>query len=331
MRRIWTSVFAVTISALLLLAATAIADPAATPGLAPAVPDIFSYQGRLVDKNTGDPANGQYDMVFAIYDDPGAVMALWTQTAPDVEVVDGQFTVYLGGSGHHFPEDLFTGGSLWLGVRVDPDPEMTPRTRLATVPYALRAESLRAGGVTSEDMAGTLYKFQNTDPGGYALVSEGKFHVQGDAHVEGTLSWAERTGRISVPAPAFQPNLETYQFSISGGSMWTEGGENYHAPIFLPDGSTVTKMTFFYDDSAPTQSVTVSLRRWDLSSHTYLPMAEVTSLNGGWGNGYDDSIMFSQVDNEHYSYHLRAEFSSDTALSNLKVETVIVEYEYTKP
>jgi hypothetical protein len=49
-----------------------------------------------------------------------------------VEVTDGLFN-----TGIDFDQSYFDGGELWLGVTVKPDPEMTPRHELRSVPYAL--------------------------------------------------------------------------------------------------------------------------------------------------------------------------------------------------
>ena len=177
------------VALVLLLISTVIAGrPEAAVDSAP-VPSELTYQGYLIDRATHRPvSDGLYTMVFTIYDAAADANALWTQvfTGPlKVSVIDGSFTVYLGGTPNPIMPSLFPGDPCWMGMSVGSDPEMTPRTRFTS---AMRAEKLRTGGTTSGDMASTLYKFQNPNPDGRALVAEGQFHVQGDAHVEGTLS-----------------------------------------------------------------------------------------------------------------------------------------------
>lgn len=334
--RLSVMVFAAAIVlALLPMLSAVAARPLVSPSTAPPLPNILTYQGHLIDKGTGEPvADGKYDMVFAIYDDPDPAVttSLWSQTFAGtlgVIVQDGQFTAVLGGVPAPFPQDLFSGQNLWLGVQVGTDAEMDPRTRLTGVPYASTAETLRAGGTTSEDMTGTLYKFANADPAGYALVSEGKFHVQGDAHVEGTLTWAARTGRIAVSAAAFQPGVDTFQYHNNGSNLYTDYGANYFAPVQLPDGSTVTKVTFYFDDDTVAGNATVHLYRLDLGSNLVYPMAEVESSDGGYGSDYDDTISYAQVDNSANAYYLYAVFG--TTGIDLQVKAVVVEYEFTRP
>jgi hypothetical protein len=306
-----------------------------SPGTAPPLPGMITYQGRLVDKSTGNlVADGVYDMVFSIYDDPDPAVTtpLWSQKFAGVQGVaiqDGQFTVMLGGVPAPFPLDLFAGQPLWLGIQVGADPEMEPRTRLASVPYASTAETLRAGGTTSESMAGTVYKFSNTDPAGYALVSEGRFHVQGDAHVEGALTWATQTGHISIPAAAFEAGSDLFTYYNDGGNLYSTYGTNFFAPVQLPDGSTVTKVTFYFYDDTAAGNVTATLYRLDLGFGVVYSMASVTSSDGGYGSDYDDSISYAQVDNESNAYYLYAAFGAYDA--DLQVRAVVIEYEFTRP
>jgi hypothetical protein len=329
-----TLILGLTAVIMAIVASTAGASPAASPNTAaPPIPDLITYQGHLLDPGTETPVpDGKYDMVFTIYDDPILGTNQWSQAltgAQGVQVIDGQFTVYLGGAFSPFPTDLFAGGPLWLGVQVGTDPEMTPRTKVTSAPYALRAEALRAGGTTSEDMASTLYKFENNDPSGYALVVEGRFHVQGDAHVEGTLSWETRTGYISVPAAAFRPSVDSFQFSNGGGNLFSNYGANYYASVNLPHGSTVTKVTFYYDDDTASGDVTMTLYHHSLSVDLVYNMAEITSTDGGYGSDYDDTINDAVVDNTANTYYLHASFGATG--SDLKVKAVLIEYEFTKP
>ncbi len=97
------------------------------------VPPVMDHQGYLTTAG-GAPVTGTRTMVFTIYDAAEAGQALWTETQ-SVTVTDGLFNVYLGDVAA-LPATIFTGQALYLGVRVGTDSEMTPRIRLAAVPYA---------------------------------------------------------------------------------------------------------------------------------------------------------------------------------------------------
>jgi hypothetical protein len=331
-KRIWifgSAAAAATALVIVLLSTQVLAGP--TPSvrrdtLAPPVPGQFTYQGLLTDQNGNPVADGDYDMVFTIYDHETTGNALWSQTFSSVnavQVAGGQFTVYLGGTGNQIRPDAFTGAPRWLGVKVGTDPEMTPRTPLTSVPYALRAETLRVGGVISDTVASPLYTFNNPHPAGLALLAQGNVHVAGD------LTWSARTGRIAVPAAAFEPGTDTFTYHNNGSNLYSTFGANYFAPVQLPDGATVTKMTFHYYDDAAAGDVTMKLNRYDLAAHLVYVVAEATSTDGGYGDDYDDTISYAQVDNAANSYYLYATFGA-TGI-DLKVHAVVIEYEFEEP
>ncbi|MFQ5854547.1 MAG: hypothetical protein ACE5LU_02730 [Anaerolineae bacterium] len=103
--------------------------------MALAVPALISYQGRLLD-GAGDPvADGPYTMIFRLYDVATGGAPLWTETK-SVTVAGGLFTTLLGDT-TALDLGIFDGRDLWLGVQVGADPEMTPRQRIVSVPYAI--------------------------------------------------------------------------------------------------------------------------------------------------------------------------------------------------
>jgi hypothetical protein len=130
----------------LLLAFSAAATP----------PRLINYQGILTDAD-GSPSSGTFDLRFSIYpsDMPGDLY-FWTELHEDVVVSDGLFNVILGGL-TPIPVGLFnTGGGegeRWIGIKVDGDPEITPRMRITSVPWALNAdyaEYAASAGATSD-------------------------------------------------------------------------------------------------------------------------------------------------------------------------------------
>jgi hypothetical protein len=117
------------IGLLLLVAGSAAAQVAQLPD--------FTYQGLLMRE--GQPANGPYDLAFALYDaQTGGQQVGTTQSEPQFPVADGVFTVSLA-----FP-GAFTGTQLWLEVRVNGQP-LLPRQAVATTPVAQYALSGNPG------------------------------------------------------------------------------------------------------------------------------------------------------------------------------------------
>jgi hypothetical protein len=123
-----------TIGIVLLSAACSLAALAFTDTASADVPSVLTQQGRLLDQN-GNPVAGATQFVMTIYDVSNGGSPLWTETQT-VTLDDGYFSIKLGET-TPFGTGLFTGKTLYLGVKVGADAEMTPRQQIASVPYAL--------------------------------------------------------------------------------------------------------------------------------------------------------------------------------------------------
>jgi hypothetical protein len=101
----------------------------------------FTYQGQLTAG--GNPANGSFDLRFAIFDSAEAMNQIGNAlTNPATPVTAGHFTVTLD-----FGTGVFTGGARWLevGVRSNATGNFTtlsPLQLLTPAPYAIAAGSL---------------------------------------------------------------------------------------------------------------------------------------------------------------------------------------------
>ena len=171
----------------------------------------FTYQGHLYDSN--NVANGIYDFQFKLYDaNVGGVQIGGDVNAPDVDVIDGYFTVDLD-----FGGSMFDGDGRWLEIGVRPgnqdDPNiytiLTPLQNITPVPYALYAASGTEGPVgpvgpqgpegavgpegpvgpqglkgdkPAHIWSGTSLRFQNPD-GSYGL----SVNLQGPAGIQGAM------------------------------------------------------------------------------------------------------------------------------------------------
>ena len=111
-----------------------------TPMAAADAPHQMHYQGHLSDSE-GVPLDSTLSMTFTIYDDEISGATWWTETQPEVIVSNGLFNVLLG-SQNGIPDTVFGDTTRWLGITVGSDPEITPRTRLASIPYAFRVATV---------------------------------------------------------------------------------------------------------------------------------------------------------------------------------------------
>ncbi len=135
-RRLLVAFLVTTLVTLGLSAATAVKVFSA-PLRTVSVPTGVGFEGYVVDAVTGAPLNGPHDLTFQLYTvaESGTPLA-WTNVLTDVTVTDGLYSVLLSS----LPVSEMD-GDRWLGVTVDSATEISPRTRLGSVPFALNAQS----------------------------------------------------------------------------------------------------------------------------------------------------------------------------------------------
>jgi hypothetical protein len=109
----------------------------------------INFQGKLVANTAGtNLTNGTYSITFTLYDDPTSGSNLWDETQT-VTVEDGVFQVELGSVDTSLGSVNFNSDTLYLGIKVESDSEMTPRIRFTTVPYAFNAQKVNGLTVTN--------------------------------------------------------------------------------------------------------------------------------------------------------------------------------------
>ena len=102
-----------------------------------AVPQTINYQGYL--KNTdGTPVSTMVNVTFRLYAESSGGTPIWQETI-GVTPANGIYSVILG-SGTALDSSLFDSKSLYLGVQVASEAEMSPRQQITSVPYALRTD-----------------------------------------------------------------------------------------------------------------------------------------------------------------------------------------------
>ncbi|MCH9032379.1 MAG: hypothetical protein IIB00_09000, partial [candidate division Zixibacteria bacterium] len=103
------------------------------------VPHLINFQGFLRETvPPKNPANGTFDITFTIYDNLTGGSIIWAETQVGVVVDVGNFSVLLG-SVTTLVDTVFNDTTRFLGIKVEADPEVAPRSRLVTMPYAFRS------------------------------------------------------------------------------------------------------------------------------------------------------------------------------------------------
>jgi len=203
------------------------------------IPTVMNYQGTLLNQSTGDPVpNGQYSIVFSIYNTDTGGSPLWNETQ-SATVHDGLFSVMLGNV-TPLTASLFDGSPRYLGVKVEADDEMTPRQLLASVPYAFHAESASTlDGMGSDDfvhvtggnMTGTLWVNTSSDIG---VVGNGTMAgVGGNGSIAGVYGFGGIVGVYGnstdgTGVAGFSDNsLGVYGHSDNGTGVYGESDNNW--------------------------------------------------------------------------------------------------------
>lgn len=131
----------------LLIVVVGVAFFAVAPHTEAAINPQINFQGKLTNPDGTNVVDGTYSIVFGIYSASSGGSAIWTETQSSVSVTGGIFQVALG-SVTSLPGSVnFNSNSLFLGIKVGSDAEMTPRIQFTAAPYAFNADQV--GGLTS--------------------------------------------------------------------------------------------------------------------------------------------------------------------------------------
>lgn len=165
---------------------------------APAQSTAFTYQGSL--SANGAPANGSFDLAFALYDstnNPGNLLA-GPITNCSTTVSNGLFTVVLD-----FGGGVFTGSNYFLDISVSPSgsntfTELSPRCPLAAVPYAVYAANASnvSGTIPAAQLTGVVNNTQLANNS--VTINPGPGLAGGGPVALGGATTLSNTGILSV-------------------------------------------------------------------------------------------------------------------------------------
>src|SRR3989344_895433 len=122
----------------------------------------INYQGKLTDSNSTAIADGTYTLRFRVYTAASGGTALFDETH-SLTVSNGLFSALLGSAGSSTADVDWSQNTLYLGVEVSNDGEMTPRKRIGSVPsahFSLDSAKLK-GLVTSDFIATSTFSIPN--------------------------------------------------------------------------------------------------------------------------------------------------------------------------
>lgn len=121
-----------------------------------ASPSLVNFQGRLTKPDGTPAADGTVSIRFSLWTAATGGSEKWNQTVNPVAVKNGTFAVLLNlTSGFTAGNDLRTtlNGNTYLEIKVGTDAALTPRQQLVSMAYALRANGVADGSITSDSIA----------------------------------------------------------------------------------------------------------------------------------------------------------------------------------
>jgi len=193
------------------------------------VPSTMNYQGRLTDSSGNPVPDTSHNVSFKIYDESNAVV--WEELHI-ISTTDGFFTVQLGSNGWPLTDDVFDQSERWLGITVDGDQEISPRTQFNAVPYAFKTGDIQSSDIINGPgvaaFSGAFYIFLEDqdytvlcsltidcpDEGFVMAVAHGRIAAL-PQHTQGTDSYA--TVGIS-DSPSALPGNQDLDFNINSAA-----------------------------------------------------------------------------------------------------------------
>ena len=191
-------------------------------------PGAIGVQGRLTNA-AGVPLNGTYSFTLSLYETVDAVDSLCYDNV-DITVTDGLFSGYMD-----YCWDNLTGQKVWLGIKVEGDPELTPRQVIYPVPYAItlvpRAQMIATTDrvltlSTSHATGTTLMVDESATSGVNYAVSASSHSASGFAGYFYNYSSGTAVAGISVGGPGVTANslgTALVATSATGSSVSLEG------------------------------------------------------------------------------------------------------------
>ena len=182
-------------------------------------------------------------------------------------------------------------------------------------------------------------------PEGYGVYSDG------NAHIEGELTWKAKMGCVSVSPAAFQPMESDVSYTNRGGSLTCNSApmdpfarEVFVAPVSLPHGALVKSVEMYLYSKRPKSSIereradgfaipSLHLVRSDFGDN-WVTMADVEpggSMESDVSKSFSTSRIASPaVDNSQYTYFLRLR-DMPGEFAGMYFLGVVIAYETTGP
>jgi hypothetical protein len=199
------------------------------------IPRTISYQGVLANPDGSLIKDGNHQLVLTLYPGASGGAALYTEVQT-VPVVRGLFNVIIG-TVTVLPSTLTFDRAYFLGVSVDGATELSPRTAMTAVPYALYAEHAGIADGLSTKATGVVTSI-NEQSGSVHLLGAGGTTISNTGNTFTITSTTTGGGGFKLPYSDSAANGSKPIFNVgnTGATGNTISGIAVH-------GSGLTAMT----------------------------------------------------------------------------------------
>ena len=270
----------------------------------------LSIQGSIQNSSGVALPDGQYELIFNIYDVATGGQAVWTETQPQIEIIGGLYSSILGLitplTASRIPFDFTK--PYYLGVTLKGKQEISPRAELSASAYSLSVSG-KSNELPSQGSVGI---------GTLSPSSESQLHVQKTNGTARILVEGRDTARIK-----FKADLDSASISYYGGKVFIS---NYNIVfdngINLANGKTVSYnldsdwRLIEYDDFNTDTEGWYSAKNWQENDARSINR---TSLNTPFSKGFM-ILQASGADNSNAPV-LKKEFNL-TGIPHTRVKVV---------
>jgi hypothetical protein len=158
-------------TALSLAALIAFSVPVASYAQAVAPPNAISFTARVTTPSGNPVPDGNYTIRIRFYDAETAGNVKYEQTFTNTPVKNGVIAVVI----NQFTAETFN-DTLWMAVKIGTDAELSPRSQIVSVPYAIKSNlalTVPDGSLTASKFAAGLFDSQSWRLGGNSGVTSG--------------------------------------------------------------------------------------------------------------------------------------------------------------
>ena len=135
---------------------------------------------------------------------------------------------------------------------------------------------------------------------------------------------------LSIPPTDFVSQLDSQDWQIDPVGLRNRVAtvvQYFRAPVHLPHGAVVTKLTLYGYRLAAGDLITLTLDRNDRVGNAVALATLSADWTGGYGSKYDDTIEYATIDNENYDYSLTTTISPDTSADDVRLTGVLIDWQ----